>query len=118
MRRRLFTLTSVLSLLVGTTVGIFWVRSYWHPYFTRFGSFNVWSSDGQLTVARVWYDNAVDVQFNYWWCVALLFVIPVLRLCSWPKGRSRHRSGFCPTCAYNLTGNTSGVCPECGTRIE
>lgn len=24
--------------------------------------------------------------------------------------------GKCPTCDYDLTGNTSGVCPECGTR--
>lgn len=23
--------------------------------------------------------------------------------------------GFCRTCEYNLYGNTSGVCPECGT---
>ncbi len=23
----------------------------------------------------------------------------------------------CPQCEYNLTGNTSGVCPECGTAI-
>jgi hypothetical protein len=25
--------------------------------------------------------------------------------------------GHCPKCRYNLTGNTSGVCPECGTAI-
>jgi|GEM_PF-2819761 len=25
--------------------------------------------------------------------------------------------GLCPTCRYNLTGNTSGVCPECGSVI-
>ena len=24
--------------------------------------------------------------------------------------------GHCPKCGYNLTGNESGVCPECGTR--
>ena len=24
----------------------------------------------------------------------------------------------CPSCGYNLTGNTSGVCPECGTDVE
>jgi hypothetical protein len=24
----------------------------------------------------------------------------------------------CQTCAYDLTGNVSGVCPECGERIE
>lgn len=26
--------------------------------------------------------------------------------------------GYCKTCSYNLTGNTSGVCPECGTPIR
>ncbi|UCE61528.1 MAG: hypothetical protein JSU63_07215 [Phycisphaerales bacterium] len=25
---------------------------------------------------------------------------------------------LCSTCGYNLTGNISGVCPECGTEIE
>ncbi len=25
---------------------------------------------------------------------------------------------MCVTCGYNLTGNTSGVCPECGTPID
>lgn len=25
--------------------------------------------------------------------------------------------GLCPRCGYNLTGNVSGVCPECGERI-
>jgi hypothetical protein len=23
----------------------------------------------------------------------------------------------CPNCSYNLTGNTSGTCPECGTAV-
>lgn len=26
--------------------------------------------------------------------------------------------GHCQTCRYNLTGNTSGVCPECGAVVE
>jgi len=25
--------------------------------------------------------------------------------------------GLCAKCGYNLEGNTSGVCPECGTRV-
>ena len=25
--------------------------------------------------------------------------------------------GHCPMCHYNLTGNTSGICPECGTAV-
>lgn len=28
------------------------------------------------------------------------------------------KRGHCPQCSYNLTGNTSGVCPECGTRFR
>lgn len=27
------------------------------------------------------------------------------------------RPDACHKCDYNLTGNTTGVCPECGTRI-
>lgn len=28
-----------------------------------------------------------------------------------------YRPGHCPRCKYNLTGNLSGVCPECGTEV-
>jgi hypothetical protein len=31
------------------------------------------------------------------------------------QDRFRPKSGHCRTCNYNLTGNTSGICPECGT---
>lgn len=27
----------------------------------------------------------------------------------------QRRIGYCATCGYNLTANSSGVCPECGT---
>ena len=28
------------------------------------------------------------------------------------------RRGICRDCGYNLTGNVSGVCPECGTQLK
>src|SRR5438105_3452686 len=31
--------------------------------------------------------------------------------------RSR-REGVCVCCGYSLTGNVSGVCPECGIKIQ
>lgn len=29
----------------------------------------------------------------------------------------RRKSGLCESCGYDLTGNTSGTCPECGAKI-
>ncbi len=43
-------------------------------------------------------------------------------LCGAPslaKERQRRwRASHCKVCSYDLTGNESGVCPECGTKIE
>jgi len=29
----------------------------------------------------------------------------------------RVRTDLCPTCGYRLTGNTSAICPECGSQV-
>jgi hypothetical protein len=34
------------------------------------------------------------------------------------RTRRRRMRGLCKSCGYNLTGNVSGVCPECGTLVE
>jgi len=33
------------------------------------------------------------------------------------KRSGRRSANCCATCGYNLTGNTSGVCPECGSPV-
>lgn len=53
-----------------------------------------WGSDSD----RLWYDNLVGVA--------------VVRL--EPRGPDSHT--LCRHCGYDLTGNTSGTCPECGGR--
>ena len=30
----------------------------------------------------------------------------------------RRRAGRCLHCGYDLTGNVSGICPECGTPVQ
>ncbi len=44
--------------------------------------------------------------------VPLLVVLYDIRL-----RRTVHPPGYCLKCGYNLTGNVSGRCPECGTTI-
>jgi hypothetical protein len=48
------------------------------------------------------------------WLPFLILLIPTLLL--WRRDR-KPRPGFCRQCDYDLTGNISGRCPECGTPI-
>jgi uncharacterized paraquat-inducible protein A len=51
-----------------------------------------------------------EIQMNVraWWSFR--------RAGQWLRRRDVLKSrGLCPACAYDLTGNVSGVCPECGT---
>ena len=34
------------------------------------------------------------------------------------RSEQRHKHGRCEQCGYDLTGNESGVCPECGFEID
>jgi len=47
------------------------------------------------------------------WLVLLVAAAPTAAL--WRRDRRRIPPGHCETCAYNLTGNVSGRCPECGS---
>lgn len=76
------------------------------------------------TLWKPWYTSATE----YWtihlplWMPAVLFgglfcwvYLPIYRL---RKRRKRWTLGRCVVCGYDLTGNTSGTCPECGTRVN
>ena len=54
----------------------------------------------------------------YWvalpfWFPFVVLLIPTLLL--WRRDRRKPRPGSCRRCDYDLTGNTTGRCPECGT---
>lgn len=51
--------------------------------------------------------------------VALFAAYPALAFIRGPLRRwHRRRRGGCAKCGYDLTGNTSGACPECGTEND
>jgi len=54
-----------------------------------------------------------------WFVFIPLSAYPLLYFTRGPIRRYfRRRKGLCLKCAYNLTGNTTGICPECGTPMK
>jgi hypothetical protein len=55
---------------------------------------------------------------NLWGAVVVASCLPLWRLIAWQRARHAPWNGLCKKCGYNLTGNVSGVCPECGNPIK
>jgi hypothetical protein len=70
----------------------------------------------RLSLPPVWRPSIVDgvVVMPLWICFTI-----VATPTAWLFWRDRRRipPGHCRECGYNLTGNVSGVCPECGERV-
>jgi hypothetical protein len=50
------------------------------------------------------------------WCILLMILVPWL-FYEWRAWHAVWRE-LCRRCGYDLTGNVSGVCPECGAGVE
>jgi hypothetical protein len=62
---------------------------------------------------------AYSVVGPLWLAVLVLLLYPVATLIGRPLRRARRqRNRLCVQCGYNLTGNVSGRCPECGEAIR
>jgi len=80
-----------------TQPGVRWICP---PFFTR-----VWSAYMVFTVGS----GELTLRL---WAVFLALSIPTVTL--WWLDRCRPPPHCCQRCGYDLTGNTSGICPECG----
>ena len=58
------------------------------------------------------------LSLRLWVFVVSSFLYPTVAFIRGPYRRYRRRKkGLCLKCGYDLTANTSGICPECGERI-
>lgn len=73
------------------------------PYYRRYSGFQISSSIDTDTYTPMW--------------IAVLAVLIPFSLLTIQYRRRRKCIGGCGRCGYDLTGNSSGVCPECGTII-
>ena len=162
MRRSLFTIAAVLSMLLSIATALTWVRSrsritgfIWmgdtvHTglvldasgvEFTRY-HLNGSSSNGlqhcvyiqafdelsdQLVtdgmdggtalVAYMAFYRGSGWRFPFWAMIIVELILPFAWLLSRWKRRAVVRRNGCAVCNYNLAGNESGICPECGTKV-
>jgi len=64
------------------------------------------------------YYKSVEAIAPLWLPFLLLAAYPTIAFVRGPMRRwRRRRKGCCLSCGYDLTGNESGVCPECGEAI-
>ena len=58
------------------------------------------------------------LQVPFWMLIWLFAAYPIITLVGGRiRERIRLKRGQCPRCAYDLTGNVSGVSPECGKKV-
>jgi hypothetical protein len=79
-----------------------------------------WHVRRELT-RPIWKPGFFLITNAYWgWGIHLSFWIPFLFVAiptAFLFWHDRRILGYCLKCDYNLTGNISGVCPECGEKI-
>ena len=79
------------------------------------GVFNYgWQWIGHRGYGRLQFHTTYHIPVAFLLILLLLLIRPIRTIIT----RQRRRRGLCIKCAYDLTGNESGVCPECGTGVE
>jgi hypothetical protein len=112
----------------------FWVQPFSKPRADVWMSYHSCGSPSwgnALDIDDSWANNLVIIAFDKprrevesdgirfpHWILAMLFAfVPFVRYMARRRGRSPLR-GHCGRCGYNLTGNVSGTCPECGAACK
>lgn len=75
---------------------------------------HMWTGTGKLP-PRSFYDVPI-VPVGVLSLICLL--LPLTCVAMRARMRLLPQAGQCVVCRYDLTGNTSGVCPECGTAVR
>jgi hypothetical protein len=130
----MFNGMAAVSLVLCVAMVFLWLRSFLRSDFavvrrTPKALYVAYSQDGQFGLWRTdvgfpWKIAGLQttVQMSGPWgdlpCAAIFGAFPVARV--WAARRQLRSRNYptCVHCSYNLTGNVSGLCPECGKPIE
>jgi hypothetical protein len=62
--------------------------------------------------------NKCEVAIPWWFVLMFLLALPLWTAMGVVRRKRRKARGVCVNCGYDLTGNVSGVCSECGKVIQ
>lgn len=128
-------LSALLSLMAIWTISLYWSLYYsgigWGCAILEAGQFRAYKG-GTSGAGWIFAKNDPAPALHWWWpswrygsSTSMELAFPVwtamlmaglLTLIAWRHSR-RIGPGYCKDCSYDLTGNTSGVCPECGKPV-
>ena len=92
-----------------------WPRGY-GPYFVGFG-IGSWATGGGPTDEPNETYHCRGIRTPDWAIVLLCAVLPITWMATRRRASRCSTAQRCLSCGYNLTGNTSGICPECGRPV-
>ena len=83
------------------------------------GWYQSWSYEGNPTdLMQITYWNPYRVRFRLPLLPPAGILLGATAVLVYLDRRRRPGPGFCAECGYDLTGNVSGICPECGRAIR
>ena len=53
----------------------------------------------------------------FWQAGIAIMAIDIVMILLWPERPDWTKPGHCVSCGYDLTGDTTGRCPECGKEV-
>jgi len=80
----------------------------WHGF-----ELSIWPLRHSGTGSPGYSTERTQVAVPFWALAAIMSFLPLV----WVIRDRRQKPGHCANCGYNLTGNVSGTCPECGTPV-
>ena len=121
MKRLLLKLLTILSLLLCIVLIAAWVDAAMtiKRFRDQFGG-SVIIHDAYATMTIGWREYSLP-DFALPAAIAATAALPMWQAIRFTARRlarqRRRRVGLCTSCGYDLTGNVSGVCPECGRAV-
>ena len=101
----------------GEPAGLRWIhRQLWVSRATFFDYF--WITDHGVRENPHLIEEKFSIATPHWFLFIMTLLLPTALLVRKMIRRAAAPVGACRVCRYDLTGNASGVCPECGTRIS